>query len=140
MSVVEIKWVARLPLGRGGVDPLITRNVAFQGLERIGPEARKAVQLQLQEHARRRSAAGQCESLHDDAACPAVGSVFESPYAFDDPAVDKRDRKSTRLNSSHPSISYAVFCLKKKHPETRYCPTRQPAPYAGERYKIAVKR
>src|SRR5690348_18030320 len=26
----------------------------------------------------------------------------------------KRDRKSTRLNSSHPSISYAVFCLKKK--------------------------
>src|SRR5690348_18130777 len=29
--------------------------------------------------------------------------------------VDAReDRKSTRLNSSHPSISYAVFCLKKK--------------------------
>src|SRR5699024_11506493 len=26
----------------------------------------------------------------------------------------KRDRKSTRLNSSHVSISYAVFCLKKK--------------------------
>src|SRR5690348_17833373 len=26
------------------------------------------------------------------------------------------DRKSTRLNSSHPSISYAVFCLKKKTP------------------------
>src|SRR5690348_17592141 len=28
--------------------------------------------------------------------------------------VDGQDRKSTRLNSSHPSISYAVFCLKKK--------------------------
>src|SRR6266487_2711280 len=28
--------------------------------------------------------------------------------------MDSRDRKSTRLNSSHPSISYAVFCLKKK--------------------------
>src|SRR5690348_17708216 len=28
------------------------------------------------------------------------------------------DRKSTRLNSSHPSISYAVFCLKKKIPNT----------------------
>src|SRR5699024_11982690 len=27
--------------------------------------------------------------------------------------VDNRDRKSTRLNSSHVSISYAVFCLKK---------------------------
>src|SRR4051794_1655234 len=30
-----------------------------------------------------------------------------------------RDRKSTRLNSSHPSISYAVFCLKKKNKQTR---------------------
>src|SRR2546422_2303010 len=31
------------------------------------------------------------------------------------PLVDvKRDRKSTRLNSSHGYISYAVFCLKKK--------------------------
>src|SRR6266511_4578561 len=28
--------------------------------------------------------------------------------------VDPRDRKSTRLNSSHVKISYAVFCLKKK--------------------------
>src|SRR5207249_11307179 len=28
--------------------------------------------------------------------------------------ADSRDRKSTRLNSSHVSISYAVFCLKKK--------------------------
>src|SRR3989475_5993817 len=28
--------------------------------------------------------------------------------------VDPRDRKSTRLNSSHSQISYAVFCLKKK--------------------------
>src|SRR5438876_5667290 len=30
------------------------------------------------------------------------------------PDSDHPDRKSTRLNSSHPSISYAVFCLKKK--------------------------
>src|SRR3712207_9008946 len=28
--------------------------------------------------------------------------------------VDLQDRKSTRLNSSHANISYAVFCLKKK--------------------------
>src|SRR3712207_8740472 len=32
-----------------------------------------------------------------------------------DPRVDE-DRKSTRLNSSHANISYAVFCLKKKKP------------------------
>src|SRR5438876_7004402 len=31
------------------------------------------------------------------------------------PAHARKDRKSTRLNSSHPSISYAVFCLKKKN-------------------------
>src|SRR5690348_17807930 len=34
------------------------------------------------------------------------------------------DRKSTRLNSSHPSISYAVFCLKKK--TQRVAVTRRP--------------
>src|SRR5690349_24083684 len=30
------------------------------------------------------------------------------------PSIARRDRKSTRLNSSHVEISYAVFCLKKK--------------------------
>src|SRR5207249_6287155 len=33
--------------------------------------------------------------------------------------LEMEDRKSTRLNSSHVSISYAVFCLKKKN-RTRY--------------------
>src|SRR6266487_7084605 len=45
--------------------------------------------------------------------------VFPIPHAYPTPefAHDRypeEDRKSTRLNSSHPSISYAVFCLKKK--------------------------
>src|SRR2546427_11875563 len=31
----------------------------------------------------------------------------------------RRDRKSTRLNSSHSQISYAVFCLKKKNKSNR---------------------
>src|SRR5688572_32186378 len=34
------------------------------------------------------------------------------------PAGKPRDRKSTRLNSSHSQISYAVFCLKKKKENT----------------------
>src|SRR5690625_6477291 len=42
----------------------------------------------------------------------------EQYYLHVDPAVEvlatTRDRKSTRLNSSHVAISYAVFCLKKK--------------------------
>src|SRR5437773_11703565 len=32
--------------------------------------------------------------------------------------ADRQDRKSTRLNSSHITISYAVFCLKKKKKKT----------------------
>src|SRR2546427_12093531 len=38
-------------------------------------------------------------------------------FRFD--AADNRDRKSTRLNSSHSQISYAVFCLKKKKKKHR---------------------
>src|SRR5690348_18165084 len=41
---------------------------------------------------------------------PAQGVLRRVDHARADP----EDRKSTRLNSSHPSISYAVFCLKKK--------------------------
>src|SRR3712207_6964039 len=36
------------------------------------------------------------------------------PQAVDVGGGDRQDRKSTRLNSSHANISYAVFCLKKK--------------------------
>src|SRR2546430_13691937 len=38
----------------------------------------------------------------------------EGPTVFPGVVVGARDRKSTRLNSSHSQISYAVFCLKKK--------------------------
>src|SRR5207249_10378373 len=42
---------------------------------------------------------------------PAPRGMPQVEVTFD---VDDKDRKSTRLNSSHVSISYAVFCLKKK--------------------------
>src|SRR3989475_12233907 len=38
------------------------------------------------------------------------GSYFNNPFGLDDPAPGGQDRKSTRLNSSHSQISYAVFC------------------------------
>src|SRR5256885_7230318 len=45
------------------------------------------------------------------------GTFYEPPGALH--AVSRNgDRKSTRLNSSHLVISYAVFCLKKKNTET----------------------
>src|SRR6266581_5401787 len=55
-------------------------------------------------------------------------TLFRSPTRRDTPRRSGRvpwrtggraDRKSTRLNSSHPSISYAVFCLKKKNKNDR---------------------
>src|SRR5437588_9763822 len=50
------------------------------------------------------------------------------------PSREPRDRKSTRLNSSHTVISYAVFCLKKKRPELRIARSLSSA--AGTREKI----
>src|SRR2546427_8212372 len=40
--------------------------------------------------------------------------------AFSSGPVPALDRKSTRLNSSHSQISYAVFCLKKKKKKTEH--------------------
>src|SRR2546430_4122883 len=39
---------------------------------------------------------------------------YVQPDTQIEPSVAVKDRKSTRLNSSHSQISYAVFCLKKK--------------------------
>src|SRR3712207_7089605 len=63
-------------------------------------------------------------SSHRRDTAPAVGSSGQAPIVTGEedplahvPASDSAvpaDRKSTRLNSSHANISYAVFCLKKK--------------------------
>src|SRR5476651_563529 len=63
-------------------------------------------------------------SLHD--ALPIskrAGWTHPLPRACPNPRSESsKDRKSTRLNSSHANISYAVFCLKKKrHPHARPC-------------------
>src|SRR3712207_2336414 len=47
------------------------------------------------------------------------GERGDRPQRFD--RNDRGDRKSTRLNSSHANISYAVFCLKKKKTNTYRC-------------------
>src|SRR6266480_7972624 len=45
---------------------------------------------------------------------PGPSSPDRLPLTFSLDPLQRPDRKSTRLNSSHMSISYAVFCLKKK--------------------------
>src|SRR5256885_12552757 len=51
---------------------------------------------------------------HDFAVVPRRRRVHEMERAVGDTHHFMQDRKSTRLNSSHLVISYAVFCLKKK--------------------------
>src|SRR2546430_8436303 len=61
-----------------------------------------------------------CGMMFPDAATLGVDVIIpDMTYFFEQPAklravILTQDRKSTRLNSSHSQISYAVFCLKKK--------------------------
>src|SRR5438270_5744570 len=73
-------------------------------------------------------------SLHDALPIsPAARGPRPRPRARRDhnrlTAARSSDRKSTRLNSSHSQISYAVFCLKKKKKNKRY-----KLPTYGQRY------
>src|SRR2546421_9564636 len=60
-------------------------------------------------------------------------SVFDTPFVKSLP--DEPDRKSTRLNSSHDQISYAVFCLKKKKVKTGECGYRGPCDWSSEAHR-----
>src|SRR5688572_31596042 len=57
----------------------------------------------------RRARAGEALEISSSVLLPGPGLARRAP----------RDRKSTRLNSSHSQISYAVFCLKKKKNYTK---------------------
>src|SRR2546430_11508744 len=53
-----------------------------------------------------------------------VGATFVTLIdLLSEPTPPSSDRKSTRLNSSHSQISYAVFCLKKKYKQRLYVNT-----------------
>src|SRR5699024_11494675 len=60
---------------------------------------------------------GQCRRglVHRDQPCVEGHGLDDLDHLL---LGDREDRKSTRLNSSHVSISYAVFCLKKKNRNT----------------------
>src|SRR5690606_41580473 len=74
--------------------------------------ARGGVLLVQHEHASRDSrAVEQARRQSDDRFKPATLDEVTPRLALF--ATTKQDRKSTRLNSSHVKISYAVFCLKK---------------------------
>src|SRR3712207_7549266 len=62
----------------------------------------------------RRPLRGMCELDQGERPRPGDRQAAPDDRLLALPASPERDRKSTRLNSSHANISYAVFCLKKK--------------------------
>src|SRR5690554_7413387 len=86
--------------GRDSADPHIAPGLVVERDDQVeghGPQHREPDALQGERHQRHQ---------HDQA----VDAELDVAGA---PAVAVLDRKSTRLNSSHVRISYAVFCLKK---------------------------
>src|SRR2546430_5413735 len=88
------------PLFRSGPVPEPARLCLSR---RSGPDARGRARRRGVAGVGRRSRAGQ---RFDE-------PVQDRPQPSRHPVATRRDRKSTRLNSSHSQISYAVFCLKK---------------------------
>src|SRR5690606_41547359 len=80
------------------MDDLVDRVAALEDL--VGALASKVAALEARTTAR--------EASEDQAPSSAPRATTQTPE------TTEPDRKSTRLNSSHVKISYAVFCLKKK--------------------------
>src|SRR5437870_6102423 len=70
---------------------------------------------------RARTGAPMTYTIHDKGLSTTIGWKNKDTYGKSIPTRNRAqlDRKSTRLNSSHVAISYAVFCLKKKTKKTK---------------------
>src|SRR2546430_9980140 len=81
------------------------RDLTVTGVQTCAPPISAAL-----EHRRRRRAGTSTHRARRRAGRDDADALRDRPRR----APGARDRKSTRLNSSHSQISYAVFCLKKK--------------------------
>src|SRR2546430_981368 len=100
--------------GRGGAAQRVTDQVGALGADRVQyPEdgAGQRADRPVADVLGRRAVPGQVERVH---AVPRGHRLLQEQPGVAVAAVAVEDRKSTRLNSSHSQISYAVFCLKKK--------------------------
>src|SRR2546430_1829404 len=114
---------------RGGNDVLLHH----QGAEVVGPESqRHLTDLRAHRHPGRLDVGHVVEHDPRDRLGAQVGDgvglaeVLELGVLRLQRPTNERDRKSTRLNSSHSQISYAVFCLKKKKTYRPTCPWLRP--------------
>src|SRR5690242_21104993 len=106
--LLSILWLTAAPAASWAQERSVTLDEAIRLAERVQPDVVRASTAVRTAGAQRRNAWG---------------------------AFMPKDRKSTRLNSSHMSISYAVFCLKKKKPNEATYQKRQkcqPATYLQE--------
>src|SRR5690554_7466508 len=102
-------------LGAGALDAAPVAAHGFQGAARQLPAARalgEAAGVVVQLGAGRGGLAGPGAAVQRQARLLVVVSVQGQGVAAAFQALGEADRKSTRLNSSHVRISYAVFCLK----------------------------
>src|SRR5690606_41659386 len=103
-----------LLLGRAGRPPLFPYTTLFRS------EALRHHGVAAVNHAERGVAVG--HAVDRDAKGHDVRQLLEADVLALHLAPDReRDRKSTRLNSSHVKTSYAVFCLKKKKRHRTRC-------------------
>src|SRR3712207_7058466 len=78
----------------------------------------------------RSAAVPKTAAQHQNGLEPGMGVLRHGSARLD---PDELDRKSTRLNSSHANISYAVFCLKKKKKTNRNQPNHRARPLSPPR-------
>src|SRR5256885_1803622 len=109
---------SRLVLGDVARVELGAQSYAFSNREDGKPATSAAVQLSPGANAVRTAAAVQKRMAE-------LASIL--PRGMEHTISFNTDRKSTRLNSSHLVISYAVFCLKKKRTSPSSAPTCMPA-------------
>src|SRR5256885_12163755 len=101
-------------IGRPPRSTLFPYTTLFRSLD-VGrarlPQTPRLDRRDLRTVGKRRDGAAQCSGERPLLVWPGFARPLQQPAGCE----ADRDRKSTRLNSSHLVISYAVFCLKKKN-------------------------
>src|SRR5204862_7356555 len=101
---------------------IIRITVGFSSFDQLAFDLRELVSAQLRQPSRSSSPAQTVSTRSTPRRAPIRHDLM--PHAqlpCDLRRTDALDRKSTRLNSSHVEISYAVFCLKKKNASQTLC-------------------